>query len=161
MKETVDPRALLLTDYEPVSVFKLEEHHPHRAKFRAIDMHAHPEFAETTDEIKAWSDRLEENNIKRVVIHTYTFGDQFEEIYDKFKSVSDKFEMWCGPGGGKKTLRIAGFQGIRDRNLPSGLTELCQKPEIWEIFTIFPEYLLKYDNQKQSTLAPGAGWRRK
>ena len=96
MDKQIEPKKLLLTDYEPVSVFKLSEHHPHQAKFRAIDMHAHPEFAETVDEIKAWSDRLEANNIDRVVIYTYAFGDQFEEIYDKFKSVSDKFEMWCG-----------------------------------------------------------------
>lgn len=96
MIHNVTPRQLLLTDYEPVSVFKLAEHHPHRAKFRTIDMHAHPEFALTVDEIRAWSERLEQNNIERVVIHTYAFGDQFEEIYDTFKSVSDKFELWCG-----------------------------------------------------------------
>ena len=95
METKFDPKTLLLTDYEPFSVFKLPEHHPHQAKFRAIDMHAHPEFAESIEDIRAWSDRLEENNIERVVIYTYAFGEQFDEIYDKFKSVSDKFEMWC------------------------------------------------------------------
>ena len=49
---------------------------------------------ETTEDIKAWADRLERNNIERVVIYTYAFGNQFEELYDKFKSVSDKFEMF-------------------------------------------------------------------
>ena len=51
--KNVNPKELLLTDYEPVSVFKLAEHHPHKAKFRAIDMHAHPEFAESIEDIKA------------------------------------------------------------------------------------------------------------
>ena len=33
---------LQLKDYEPVSVFQLEEHKPTAAKFSVIDMHSHP-----------------------------------------------------------------------------------------------------------------------
>ena len=87
--------ALLLKDYRPVSIFKLEEHHPTAAKFSAIDMHSHA-YEKDVEGITKWSKLLEDNNVERIVIHTMASGDEFERLYDLFKGVSDKFEMWCG-----------------------------------------------------------------
>ena len=86
--------ALKLKDYEPVSVFNLEEHHPTAAKFSTIDMHSH---AYRTDEagIREWAKILDENNIEKVIVHTQAFGEEFDRLYDLFTGISDKFELWC------------------------------------------------------------------
>lgn len=86
---------LKLKDYRPVSVFRLEEHHPDHAKFSCIDIHSHP-YEESTEAIKAWAERLEANNIEKVIILTYAHGEEFDRLYDLYTGISDRFEMWCG-----------------------------------------------------------------
>ena len=81
---------LRLKDYEPVSVFQLEEHHPTAAKFSVIDMHSHP-YRHDEAGIRAWAKTLEENNIEKVIIHTKAFGEEFDRLYDLYKGISDKF----------------------------------------------------------------------
>lgn len=93
--QTSGPESLLLKDYDPVSVFKLPEHHPSQAKFSAIDMHSHP-FEQDEAGIKEWVKTLERNNVEKVIINTYACGDEFERLYDLYTGISDKFEMWCG-----------------------------------------------------------------
>lgn len=86
---------ILLKDYRPVSVFKLPENKPQHPKFTVIDMHSH-DYIEDEKGIQDWAKLLDEENIERVVINTIAHGDQFDQIYDLYKGVSDKFEMWCG-----------------------------------------------------------------
>lgn len=87
--------ALKLKDYDPVSVFVIEEHHPSAARFSTIDMHSH---AYRNDEagIRQWVKTLDENNIEKVIVHTKAFGEEFDRLYDLFTGISDKFEVWCG-----------------------------------------------------------------
>ena len=87
--------ALKLKDYDPVSVFVMEEHHPSAARFSTIDMHSH---AYRNDEagIRQWVKTLDENNIEKVIVHTKAFGEEFDRLYDLFTGISDKFEVWCG-----------------------------------------------------------------
>ena len=86
---------LKLKDYDPVSIFKLPEHHPHQAKFSCIDIHSHP-YESDPEDIKAWAKRLDANNIEKVIILTYAHGEEFDRLYDLYTGISDKFEMWCG-----------------------------------------------------------------
>lgn len=86
---------LKLKDYDPVSIFKLPEHHPHQAKFSCIDIHSHP-YESDPEDIKAWAARLDANNIEKVIILTYAHGEEFDRLYDLYTGISDKFEMWCG-----------------------------------------------------------------
>ena len=86
---------LKLKDYEPVSVFKLEEHHPSAAKFSAIDFHSHA-YRKDEAGIREWVKILDENNIEKVIVYTYAFGEEFDRLYDLFTGISDKFEVWCG-----------------------------------------------------------------
>ena len=86
---------LLLKDYEPVSVFNLEEHHPAAAKFSTIDMHSHP-YRKDEAGIREWVKTLEANNVEKVIVHTYAYGEDFDKLYDLFSGISDKFELWCG-----------------------------------------------------------------
>jgi len=86
---------LKLKDYEPVSAFNVEEHHPTAAKFSTIDMHSHP-YREDEEGIRKWVETLEENNIEKVIILTKAYGEEFDRLYDLYTGISDKFEMWCG-----------------------------------------------------------------
>ena len=86
---------LLLKNYRPVSVFKLPEHHPDHPKFTVIDMHSH-DYLTDEEGVKGWAKLLDEQNIERVVVNTMGHGDEFERIYNLYKGVSDKFELWCG-----------------------------------------------------------------
>ena len=86
---------LKLKDYEPVSVFKLEEHHPAAAKFPTIDMHSHA-YRKDEAGLREWVKILDENNIEKVIVHTYAYGEEFDRLYDLYTGLSDKFELWCG-----------------------------------------------------------------
>lgn len=86
---------LKLKDYEPISVFRLEEHHPSAAKFSAIDFHSHA-YRKDEAGIREWVKILDDNNIEKVIVYTYAFGEEFDRLYDLFTGVSDKFEVWCG-----------------------------------------------------------------
>ena len=86
---------LKLKDYEPVSVFKVEEHHPAAARFAAIDLHSHA-YRKDEAGIREWVRILDENNIEKVVVHTGAWGEEFDRLYDLFTGISDKFEPWCG-----------------------------------------------------------------
>lgn len=87
--------SLSLKDYEPVSVFILEEHHPSQAKFPVIDAHTHP-YAKDEAGIREWVKVMEANNIEISCINTYSCGDEFERLANLYTSVSDKFVMCCG-----------------------------------------------------------------
>ena len=87
--------ALKLKDYEPVSVFNVEENHPAFAKFSTIDMHSHA-YRQDEAGIREWVKTLEENHIEKVIVLTKAYGEEFDQLYDLFTGVSDKFEVWCG-----------------------------------------------------------------
>ena len=84
-----------LRNFKPVSVFKLDEHHPEQAKYRCVDIHSHP-FIQDAEGIRAWVETLEKNNVGKVIILTYACGEEFDRLYDLYTGISDKFELWCG-----------------------------------------------------------------
>ena len=60
---------LKLKDYEPVSVFVMEEHHPAAARFSTIDMHSHA-YRQDEAGIREWVKTLDDNNIEKVIVPT-------------------------------------------------------------------------------------------
>lgn len=93
-EQAVITDTLLLKDYRPESIFKVEEHHPEQAKYPVVDMHLHP-FTDDPEEIKQWVGTFDRNNVEKVIIYTYACGEEFERLYNLFTGISDKFEMWC------------------------------------------------------------------
>lgn len=84
---------LKLVDYRPVSVFKTT--HIEKASFPVIDMHSHA-YLETAEGVEAWVKLLDENNIEKVIVLTNATGEEFDRIYDLYKSVApERFELWC------------------------------------------------------------------
>lgn len=86
---------LKLADYRPVSVFKIPVSNIRQASFPVIDMHSHS-YLHSVEELEQWVRNMDENNIEKIVIHTGTYGEEFDALYDLYKGVSDRFELWCG-----------------------------------------------------------------
>ena len=86
---------LKLSDYRPVSVFKIQESHILKAKYPVIDMHSHA-YVDNVEDLRTWVQTLEDNNVEKVIIYTGAYGEEFDRIYDMYTGVSDKFEIWCG-----------------------------------------------------------------
>ncbi|MBQ2113283.1 MAG: amidohydrolase family protein [Bacteroidales bacterium] len=86
---------LKLADYRPVSVFKIPVSDIRQASFPVIDMHSHC-YVDSVEELEQWVKNMDENNIEKVVVHTGTYGEEFDALYDLYKGVSDRFELWCG-----------------------------------------------------------------
>lgn len=86
---------LKLVDYKPVSVFKIPQSDIRQASFPVIDMHSHA-YVDSVEELQQWVRDMDENNIEKVIVHTGTYGEEFDALYDLYKGVSDRFELWCG-----------------------------------------------------------------
>ena len=86
---------LNLADSRPVSVFKIPVSDIRQASFPVIDMHSHS-YLHSVEELEQWVRNMDENNIEKIVIHTGTYGEEFDALYDLYKGVSDRFELWCG-----------------------------------------------------------------
>mgnify|MGYP003301553155 CR=1 FL=1 len=86
---------LKLADYRPVSVFKIPVSDIRSASFPVTDMHSHA-YLKNADDIRNWVKLMDENNIERIFVHTGAYGEEFDALYDLYKSISDRFELCCG-----------------------------------------------------------------
>ncbi len=86
---------LKLADYRPVSVFKIPVSDIRSASFPVTDMHSHA-YLKNADDIRNWVKLMDENNIERIFVHTGAYGEEFDTLYDLYKSISDRFELCCG-----------------------------------------------------------------
>ena len=89
------PEKILLKDYRPKSLYKIPITEVTRAKFRAIDMHSHPDLEEKVD-IAQWVRTMDEVGIEKTIILTQAVGPEFDAIYQEYSKYPDRFEVWCG-----------------------------------------------------------------
>lgn len=86
---------LKLSDYKPVSIFKVPVTDVKGAKFATIDMHSHA-YVDTPEDLKAWVKAMDENNIEKAIIHTGAYGAKFDSLYAFYKTYPGRFDLWCG-----------------------------------------------------------------
>jgi len=106
------PETLLLKDFRPQSIYNTPQTTVEKARYPAIDMHAHP-YAKTTEQVTEWIRVMDGAGIDKVVILTYATGDEFDGIYETYAGHLDRFELWCGldytgydqPGFGPATVK--------------------------------------------------------
>jgi predicted TIM-barrel fold metal-dependent hydrolase len=92
---TFGQEALLLKDFDPVSIYKIPETTVEKARFPVIDMHSHP-YTTTEAEVKSWIKIMDELNIEKTIILTGKTGKAFDSIYNIYNKYPDRFEVWCG-----------------------------------------------------------------
>lgn len=86
---------ILLKDYDPVSIYKIQNTKVERAKYPIIDMHSHP-YAPTPGEIEDWVRTMDAVGIQKSIILTYETGKSFDSIYNIYSKYNDRFELFCG-----------------------------------------------------------------
>jgi predicted TIM-barrel fold metal-dependent hydrolase len=131
---------LKLKNYRPVSIYKVPVSKIEKAKYRVIDFHSH-DYAKTDAEVDAWVKKMDEFNISKTLILSYSTGASLDSIIDKYSRYKDRFEVWCGfdytgykkPGWEKRAVAELercykkGARGVGELG-DKGLGELYSKP---------------------------------
>jgi len=89
------PETLLLKDFRPKSVYNVPQTTIDKARYPAIDMHAH-DYARTPEQIAEWIRSMDESGVEKAIVLTMAVGKEFDAIYAKYAKYSDRFEVWCG-----------------------------------------------------------------
>ncbi len=94
-QEPPSPEALLLKDFRPQSVYQTPQTTVAKARYPAIDMHAHV-YARTPEQVDEWVRLMDEAGIEKAIVMTQATGRQFDEAYALYARYPDRFEVWCG-----------------------------------------------------------------
>lgn len=89
------PDKLLLKDYRPKSIYKVQATEGRRYSFPVIDMHSHA-YASSAQELEAWVNTMTKLNIEKTIILTFATGAKFDSLYDVYSKYGSRFELWCG-----------------------------------------------------------------
>jgi len=89
------PETLLLKDFRPQSVYKVPQTVVAKAKYPAIDMHAHI-YAKTPEQVDRWVRMMDEAGIQKSIVLTMATGERFDQVYALYAKYPDRFEVWCG-----------------------------------------------------------------
>src|SRR5579862_1890700 len=85
-----------LKDYAPESSLIVPEHHPAKAKYPAIDVHAHV-YATTPQEVAEWVRTMDETGVQTTVVLSGATGAQFDHLVDLYlKPYPGRFILYCG-----------------------------------------------------------------
>jgi predicted TIM-barrel fold metal-dependent hydrolase len=142
-EESPAPEKLLLKDFHPQSVYRVPETNVAKARYPAIDMHAHV-YARTPEQVEKWVRLMDETGVQKVIILTMATGEQFDRIHALYAKHPDRFEVWCGfdytgydkPGFGPAAVRElercyqAGARGVGELGDKGKGLFYC-KPPAW------------------------------
>ncbi|HEV7347163.1 amidohydrolase family protein [Telluribacter sp.] len=131
---------LKLKNYRPVSIYKVPQSRIAKARYPAIDLHAH-DYPKTDAEVDAWVKTMDAAGISKSVVLSYATGAAFDAIAKKYTRYPDRFEVWCGfdytgadqPGWEQKAVaelvrcHKMGARGVGELG-DKGLGELYSKP---------------------------------
>jgi predicted TIM-barrel fold metal-dependent hydrolase len=85
---------LKLKDFVPVSIYRVPQTSVPRAKFPAVDMHAH-DYAETPADVDRWVADMDAANVAKSIVMTMAIGEKFDDIVKKYAHHPGRFEIWC------------------------------------------------------------------
>lgn len=89
------PETLLLKDFRPKSVYNVPQTVIDKARYPAIDMHAH-DYARTPEQIAEWIRAMDAAGVEKAIVLTMAVGKEFDAVYAKYAKYPDRFEVWCG-----------------------------------------------------------------
>jgi len=152
---------LKLKDFRPVSIYKTPTANITRAKYPAYDMHTH-DYVKDKAGVDEWVKTMDETNIAKSMILTYSTGKTFDSIVDKFSNHKDRFIIFCGfdytgadqPGWDKKAVAELercykmGARGVGELG-DKGLGELYSNPT--------PGYGIHIDDPRMKPLIKRCG----
>jgi uncharacterized protein len=87
---------ILLKDWAPKTSTVVPETTVAKAKYPAIDVHAHV-TARTPEEVDAWVKTMDEVGIQTTIVLTGATGAQFDQLADLYlQRHPGRFQLWCG-----------------------------------------------------------------
>ncbi len=142
--EEPSPETLLLKDFHPRSVYKIPQTEVAKARYPAIDMHAHV-YAKTPEQVDRWVRVMDEHGIAKAVVLTGTTGKQFDDLMALYSKYPDRFELWCGfdytgydqPGFGPAAVKElqrcfdAGARGVGELGDKGKGLVYCRPTKAW------------------------------
>jgi predicted TIM-barrel fold metal-dependent hydrolase len=88
--------AVALKDYAPKPSLIVTETSVSKAKYPAIDVHAHVN-ARTPEQVYGWVRTMDETGIEMTVVLTGAIGDAFDRLVDLYlKPYPGRFQLFCG-----------------------------------------------------------------
>ena len=90
------PDAIRLRDYRPRVIHKIPVTNVDKARYPVIDMHAHPRYAKTAEEIDRWVEVMDAVGVEKTVLLTGAHGEEFDRLVELYSRHKDRFELWCG-----------------------------------------------------------------
>src|SRR5574341_1741252 len=90
------PDEILLKDFRPVSLHKVPVTSVTKARHPVIDLHAHPRYAKTPEDVESWVKVMDAVGIQKTVLLTGAHGEEFDRIAELYSRHPDRFELWCG-----------------------------------------------------------------
>jgi uncharacterized protein len=89
--------AILLKDYAPASSLVVAETVVSKAKFPAIDVHAHSGQSDvrTPDDVASWLKTMDDVGVETTVVFTGATGAGFDRQAALFKPFGKRFQVWC------------------------------------------------------------------
>jgi uncharacterized protein len=88
--------SILLKDYSPASSLKVLETQVAKARFSAIDVHAHV-YAETPQDVSDWVRTMDETGLERTIVLTGATGPEFDRLVELYlKPYPNRFQLYCG-----------------------------------------------------------------
>ena len=85
-------RDLKLRNYRPVSIFKIPETLPAKAKYPAIDMHTHA--CRTEQDVATCVKAMDDCGLEKAIVFAGT-GERFDAALKMYSKYPNRFEMWC------------------------------------------------------------------
>jgi uncharacterized protein len=89
--------SILLKDYAPESSLVVQETRVAKARFPAIDVHAHPgqSSVSTPQDVDAWVRTMDETGIETTVVFTGATGAAFDQQVELFSRYPKRFQLYC------------------------------------------------------------------
>ncbi|HWQ53704.1 MAG TPA: amidohydrolase family protein [Bryobacteraceae bacterium] len=88
--------AVALKDWAPKPALVVQETSVPKARYPAIDVHAHV-LARTPEQVQAWVRTMDEVGIETSVVLSGAIGEQFDKLVDLYlKPYPGRFQLYCG-----------------------------------------------------------------
>ena len=91
----IPPDQVLLKEYRPKSIYKIPETRIEKAKYPAIDMHAHV-YAPNDAGMENWMKTMDEVGLEKAIVMTGNVGERLDAALARFGKHPKRFEVWSG-----------------------------------------------------------------
>ncbi len=89
--------SILAKDYAPESSLVVEEHHPAKSRFPAIDVHTHTSMnnIRTAADVDTWVKTMDDVGVDRSIVFTGAVGAAFDRQVALFAGHPKRFALYC------------------------------------------------------------------